>query len=585
MTKTLFLPDSFRDSVTMKAVLAAGRKHFFYAAVFSAALNLLFIAPMLYMLQVYDRVVPTQGRTTLLFLTLILAFALAVLSALDAIRSRLLVRAGARMDQVMAGPIMRATLLQPDSSQRLARQAVREFDILRQALTGPAVLGALDAPWVPVYVVIAFLIHPWIGVLTLGGALLIVFLAWRTERMTREPLQQANAAAGRSYVTYDASVASSDVVRALGLREALVRRHLADRELMMELQTDAGMTSARLTAHSKFVRLLLQSLALGVGALLAITASISPGSIFASMFIVGRALAPIDQIVGGWRSIIQARGAIAVLDELFASTPPDVARTLLPTPTGRLAVEGLSVMAAQGQKPILYNIGFEVAAGEVVAIVGPSGAGKSTLVRAVAGAMRATTGTVRFDGAEQRDWDPEQLADHVGFMPQETILFAGSIKDNISRFHRLGGEDPAAIDEATVAAAMLAGAHDMILALPGGYDHPLQLGGKGLSAGQAQRISFARALYRNPRYVILDEPNASLDAEGDAQLSVTLDTLKQRGTTILVVAHRLSVLPVVDKLMVVRDGRLSLYGPRDEVLRKLQPPAAAPARVTAKAAS
>ena len=364
-----------------------------------------------------------------------------------------------------------------------------------------------------------------------------------------------------------------------------MRRHLADRELMMELQTDAGMTSARLTAHSKFVRLLLQSLALGVGALLAITASISPGSIFASMFIVGRALAPIDQIVGGWRSIIQARGAIAVLDELFASTPPDVARTLLPTPTGRLAVEGLSVMAAQGQKPILYNIGFEVAAGEVVAIVGPSGAGKSTLVRAVAGAMRATTGTVRFDGAEQRDWDPEQLADHVGFMPQETILFAGSIKDNISRFHRLGGEDPAAIDEATVAAAMLAGAHDMILALPGGYDHPLQLGGKGLSAGQAQRISFARALYRNPRYVILDEPNASLDAEGDAQLSVTLDTLKQRGTTILVVAHRLSVLPVVDKLMVVRDGRLSLYGPRDEVLRKLQPPAAAPARVTAKAAS
>lgn len=567
----MFLPESIRNSFTMRIALQAGKRHFFYAALFSAALNLLFIAPMLYMLQVYDRVVPTHGKTTLMFLTLVLILSLATLSALDAIRARLLVRAGARLDQVLAGPIMRATLLQPDSSQRLARQAVREFDVLRQAMTGPAVFGVLDAPWVPIYILIAFLIHPWIGVLTLGGALLIIFLAWRNEVTTREPLQQANAAAGRSYVTYDASVASSDVVRALGLREVMVKRHLGDRESMMTLQTGAGMTSARLTADSKFVRLLLQSLALGVGALLAISAKISPGSIFASMFIVGRALAPIDQIVGGWRPIIQARGAIAVLDELFASTPPDVARTLLPAPVGRIQVDGLGV-GFQGQKPILLNVGFAIAAGEVVAIVGPSGAGKSTLVRAVAGALRANAGTVRFDGAEQQDWDPEQLAQHVGFMPQETVLFAGSIKDNISRFKRLDGEDAVLVDEDAIAAAQMAGAHDMILNLPGGYDSPLQLGGKGLSAGQAQRISLARALFRNPRYVILDEPNAALDAEGDAQLIATLETLKARGTTILVVAHRLSVLPVVDKLMVIRDGRLALYGARDEVLRTLSPP-------------
>jgi ATP-binding cassette subfamily C protein len=236
-----------------------------------------------------------------------------------------------------------------------------------------------------------------------------------------------------------------------------------------------------------------------------------------------------------------------------------------------LDVEGLTVVG-QAHKPILYNIGFRVMPGEVVAIVGPSGAGKSTLVRAIAGAQRLDAGTVRFDNAEQRDWDPEQLAEQVGFMPQETMLFAGSIRDNISRFRARLGEPAGAIDEEVVAAARLAGAHEMILLLPGGYDHQLQLGGRGLSAGQAQRIALARALFRLPRYVILDEPNASLDAEGDSQLSTTLEELKSAGRTILVVAHRLSLLPIVDKLLVVREGRLQMYGARDEVMNALRQP-------------
>ncbi len=567
-----------RSSVTMKTVLEAGRRHFTYAALFSALLNLLFIVPMLYMLQVYDRVIPTKGHITLLFLTLVLVFALGTLAALEAIRSRLLVRAGVRINAVMAGPIMQATLQQSDSSQRLARQAVREFDILRQALSGPAMLGLLDAPWVPVYILIAFLVHPWVGVLTTLGAVLIVFLAWRNEVTTRPPLQEANAASGASYAAYDATVAASDTVRALGLRDAMVVGHLADRRTATTLQTDAGMISARLSAHSKFVRLLLQSLALGVGALLAIDAKISPGAVFACMFIVGRALAPIDQLVGGWRVIIQAQNAIGVLDELLGSAPIDISRTRLPEPSGKLEVMGL-VKGTPGQKPILLNIGFTLEPGEVLAIVGPSGAGKSTLVRAIAGAISANSGFIRFDGAEQRDWDPEQLARHVGFMPQETTLFAGTIKDNISRFQRLLGETPADIDEQTIAAAKLAKAHDMILQLPGGYDHRLQLGGRGLSAGQAQRIALARALFRDPRYVILDEPNASLDAEGDAQLVVTLEELKKRGATQLIVAHRLSVLPVVDKLLVLRNGQMAHFGARDDVLRQISPPA--PSRVAA----
>ncbi|WP_340268411.1 type I secretion system permease/ATPase [Sphingobium mellinum] len=568
----LILPQAFRNSLTVQATLASCRRHFTYATLFSAGTNLLFIAPMLYMLQVYDRVVPTKGQVTLLFLTLVLVFALVTLSALDALRSRLLVRAGACLNEHMANRIMRATFLQGDTRPRLARQALREFDQLRNIITGPAMLGALDAPWIPIYVLLAFLIHFWVGVLTVIGAALITFLAWRNENATRESLQQANIASARAYANYDTAVASSDIVRALGLREALVHAQSVDREHALSLQTEAGIASARLGAESKFVRLLLQSIALGVAALLAITASISPGSIFASMFIVGRALAPIDQLVNGWRSIVQARGAITLLDELLGGVPPDIALTKLPDPQGRIEAQHLGV-AAPDNKVILANVSFRIEPGEVVAIVGPSGAGKSTLARALAGAIRPTVGDIRFDGAELRNWDPEQLAAHIGFMPQETLLLAGTIKDNISRFRSWHGEGDESIDDDVIAAAKLAGTHEMILSLPGGYDHPLQLGGRGLSAGQAQRIAFARALFRSPRYIILDEPNASLDAEGDTQLIRTLEQLKAAGKTILVVAHRLSVLPVVDRLIVIRDGQLAWIGPRDEVLHKISPPA------------
>ena len=558
-----------RNSPTMTLAMHACRRHFAYAAMFSALLNLLIVAPMLYMLQVYDRVIPTQGKTTLMLLTIALVIALATLGGLEMIRSRLLVRAGVQLDLELTGRIMRASLLQSKGTERVARPALREFDVLRQALTGPAVHGLFDAPWVPIYTVIAFLIHPWIGVLSLGGTLLILALAWRSETATREPLQRANSAAGKSYGIYDSSLNGADVARALGLNEALVVGHLADRDEMMELQTNAGVTSARLTAQSKFVRMLLQSLALGVGALLAIDAKISPGAVFASMFIVGRAMAPIDQLIGSWRTIVQARGAIHSIDELLVRTPPSIAHTRLPQPTGRLDVEGLTVVG-EAQKPILYNVALRVMPGEVVAIVGPSGAGKSTLVRTLVGAQRLDAGTIRFDNAEQRDWDPAQLAEQVGFMPQETTLFAGSIKENISRFRSRLGDPSGTIDEEAIAAARLAGAHEMILLLSGGYDHRLGLGGRGLSAGQAQRIALARALFRSPRYVILDEPNASLDAEGDSQLITTLEQLKAAGSTILVVAHRLSLLPVVDKLLVLRDGRVAMYGPRDEVIDALR---------------
>jgi ATP-binding cassette subfamily C protein len=564
----------------IKAAIQACRRHFLYAMLFSALLNLLFIAPMLYMLQVYDRVIPTQGGVTLLYLTLVLLFALATLSLLDSVRSRLLVRASLKLDRVLSGAILDATLARPEmGAQRIAKQAVREFDVLRQTLTGPVMVGLLDAPWIPVYILVAALIHPWIGLLALVGAALSIFLAWRNERATHAPLNQANEAAGRAYAAMEFTVASSDVVRALGLRRALVSGHLHDRERMMSLQTGASFDSSRLTAFSKFVRLSLQSLALGLAALLAIDAKVSVGAVFAASFIVGRALAPVDQLVGGWKTIVQALGAYQTLRELFTETPADVRMTRLPAPQGKLDAENLTVLDP-ANRPIIANVSFSIGAGETIAIVGPSGAGKSTLVRALAGALVPAAGTIRFDGADQRNWDPEELAEQVGFMPQEPSLFAGTVKENIARFRDRLGEDPAAVDEAAVAAAQRAGAHEMILQLPGGYDYPLSLGGRGLSAGQAQRISLARALFRDPQYLILDEPNSNLDAEGDQKLVQTLEDLKKDGKTILVVAHRLSVLSIIDRLMVMQGGRLTMFGPRDEVLRQIAPTPPSPRVVT-----
>lgn len=569
----------------IKAAADACRRHFVYALVFSALVNVLFIAPMLYMLQVYDRVLPTAGSVTLLFLTIVLVFALIALSGLDAIRSRLLVRASVRLDRVLSSAILEATLARPElGAQRIAKQALREFDVLRQTMTGPVMVGVLDAPWIPVYIVVAALIHPWIGALAFFGACLSLFLAWRNERATNEPLKAANQAAGQAYAAFEFTVASAEVVRALGLRRALVRGHLGDRHKMMQMQTDASISSSGLTALSKFVRLTLQSLALGIAALLAIDAKVSPGAVFASSFIIGRALAPIDQIVGGWRNIVHAWGAYQTLRDLFAETPADIALTQLPSPEGSVAAENLGV-AGDDNRAIVMGITFAVRPGEMIAIVGPSGAGKSTLVRALAGAAIPAAGVIRFDGADQRNWDPERLAEHIGYMPQETSLFAGTVKENIARFRNLLGEEQGAVDDAVVEAARTAGAHEMILRLQGGYDYPLGLGGRGLSVGQSQRISLARALFRDPQYLFLDEPNSNLDAEGDQQLVQTLDQLKRRGRTILIVAHRLSVLPIVDRLMVIQDGRLTMFGLRDEILSKLVPPPAPKRVVTARKTS
>lgn len=561
----------------MAAALRSCRRHFIGVAAFSALLNLLFLVPMLYMLQIYDRVIPTRGNVTLFFLTLVLLFGLVSLSLLDFVRSRLLVRASIRLDRELAGVLLDTSLARRDRTfDAVARQAMREFDTLRQALTGPAIVALCDAPWSPIYVLVCLVIHPLIGLLVFGGGVLLGFVAWRNQQATGQPLQQASEAAARAYASQEQVLAGAENVRALGMRQAMVRRHLAERNSMIAQQTGASFAASGFVTTSKFLRLSLQSLALGLGAWLAIGNSISAGAVFAASFMAGRALQPIEQLLSSWRSIAQARRAYEKINELLGTREAEIALTQLPPPEGRIDVEQISVANATGDGAILANISLQILPGEVVAVVGPSGAGKSTLLRMLAGAGRPDRGIIRVDHANVLDWDPERLAGYIGFLPQDVSLFAGTVKENISRFQDGSGPDQNDIDAKAITAARACFAHEMILALPNGYDSMLGWGGRGLSAGQAQRIGLARALYGEPPIILLDEPNAHLDAAGEGQLIETLVALKARKAAVLVVAHRMGVLSAVDKILVLRDGRIEAFGSRDEIIGALTKAPTAP---------
>lgn len=548
----------------MTAAFRACRPHFVGIVVFSGLLNVLYLTPSIYMLQVYDRVVPTGGIVTLVFITLAVAFALVTLATLDAIRARLLVRASLRLDRELAGPLLERLMARTAPGAPIL--GMREFDLLRQAISGPAALGFLDAPFAPLYVLIAFMLHPALGGMTVIGGVILVTLAILNERSTRAKSQAAITATGSAYAAQEAAAQNAEIVKALGMRGALRERQLSDRRKGLGLAGQAQFAGGRYSALTKFTRLFLQSAALGLGAYLAVNREISAGAIIAASILMSRALQPVEQVVGSWGTVIQARGALKTLADLLSGGEPETPRTQLPKPTGALRFEKVVVRAPGSDMLALKGVSFAMNPGEVIGVVGPSGAGKTTLARLAVGAVAPDAGVVRLDGASLADWDSDRLGRHVGYLPQDNALIAGSIRDNISRFAIWRGEDAAAIDEAVVAAAKAGGVHDMILKLPKGYDTVLSHGGRGLSAGQGQRVALARALYGAPALIVLDEPNSALDAEGEMALAKAIADAKARGAAIMIVAHRTGVLASADTLMILRDGAVERIGPRAEVL-------------------
>jgi ATP-binding cassette subfamily C protein len=555
--------------------LEACREHLWAAFAFSALVNVLYLAPSLFMLQIYDRVLVTGGVLTLVFLMIALAAALVTLAWLDAVRGRILARAGLRLDRELADPVIRATLASdPRQPRPKAREALRDLDTLRQALVGAPALSVFDAPWSVFFVLVCFIMHWAIGLFALAGCVALAGVAVFNERAQQRSVQRVIDLAPAVYAGQDADIAGADAARALGMREALVQRSEQRRRPLLEAQAAAAFTQSGYGATTKLLRLFLQSAILAVGAVLAVAQQISPGAMIAASIIASRAFAPLEQIVGSWRALVLGYASWRNLAALLPAASAQALRMSLPAPSGRLQLEAVSVATPDGARPALRAVSFEIAPGEIVGVIGPSGAGKTTLARAVAGAAAPQAGVVRIDGANCADWESDRLARHIGYLPQDVCLFDGTIAENISRFAVFSEGERAGLSDEIVAAAKNAGAHEMILRLPNGYDTPLGHRGAGLSAGQAQRIALARALFRDPALLVLDEPNAHLDAEGEIALLAALRQARQRGAASLVVAHRLSLLGAADKILVLRDGRVVEFGPRADVMAKLRGPGA-----------
>jgi len=545
------------------------RPHFLAAAGFSFLLNLLFLAPALYMLQVYDRVVATGGKMTLLFVTLALAVALLTLSALDAIRSRLMVRASIRLEAAIAPRLLRRMLSVGGPGNI---QAMRDLDTVRQTIASPVAAALFDAPFAPIFIIVAFLLHFWIGVLALGSIAVLLVLARRNQQATQRSQEAAGQMLAQSHASQQAASVQAQTVRALGMTGAMVARQMSLRSTGLGKLVESQFLGSRYAAASRFFRMFVQSAALGVGALLAIAGHISSGAIIAASILLGRALQPVEALIGGWSSLSSARAAMARLAEVMASPDDsDRMRTALPRPEGKLKVENVGLRRPDGI-PILNGVSLAAMPGDIIGIVGPSGSGKSTLAKIIAGAIVPEIGTVRIDGAQRSDWDQDELGRHIGYLPQEPSLFEGTIKDNISRFSRWGANGAGDIDANTIQAAKLAGVHELILQLPQGYDSWLGPLGAGLSAGQSQRIALARAFYGDPAIILLDEPNAFLDAEGEAALIEAIKGAKARGATTLVIAHRRAILESASHMLVLEAGRPTMFGPAKEVVARLTAP-------------
>ncbi|PMU22155.1 MULTISPECIES: type I secretion system permease/ATPase [unclassified Pseudomonas] len=552
------------------AALTAYKSGFLNIGLFSAVINLLMLAPALYMLQVYDRVLASGNSMTLLMLTLMILGLFGLMGALEWVRSQVVIRLGTQMDMRLNQRVYDAAFeAQLKGGTQPAGQALSDLTTLRQFATGQALFAFFDAPWFPVYLLVIFLFHPWLGVLALAGALMLMALAWANQHICQAPLTQANQLSISASQQATANLRNAEAIEAMGMLATLRARWFAQHQAFLAAQNLASEKTAAISAWSKGVRLALQSLVLGLGALLAVQGAITPGMMIAGSILMGRVLSPIDQLIGVWKQWSSARLAYDRLTLMLAANPARTERMSLPAPSGQLTVEQVSACAPGSRRPALANLGFSLPAGDVLGVIGPSGCGKSTLARLLVGAWAPLAGKVRLDGADLAQWDKQQLGPHIGYLPQDIQLFAGSIADNIARFDTVDSDK-------VLAAAQMAGVHQLILQLPQGYDTQLGEGGAGLSGGQKQRVALARALYGVPALIVLDEPNSNLDEAGEQALLHAITLLKAQRRTLVLITHKTPVLALTDQLLILRDGQLQAFGPTARVLEATQKPAAAP---------
>jgi PrtD family type I secretion system ABC transporter len=534
-------------------------------ALFSAMVNLLMLAGPLYMLQVYDRVLASHSVPTLIALSVLLGGALVLQALMDLIRNRMVTRSAGYLDHHL-GAVTHMAVIRLAAVGRQGNEAhdpVRELDQVRSFLTGQGPVAIVDLPWIPVFLLICGLIHPWLGIIALVGGILLASVTLLTEWASRAPSREGNRCARLRSLTLEADRRNAETTNAMGMQAALSRRWLALNAAYFHVVERAADVVGLYGCLSRTMRLMLQSAALGVGAYLVIQHELMPGAMIAASITMARALAPIETAIANWRGFVAARDSVGRLTRALAALGADPPRTSLPRPRATLAAENLTIVPPQGKAATVGNVNFTITAGEVLGIIGPSGSGKTSLARGLVGVWRAAQGAVRIDGAALEQWPPDVLGPELGYLAQSVDLFDGTISENIARMAERFD------DAAVVAAAQAADAHDMILRLPDGYDTRIGQAGAILSGGQRQRVALARALYGNPFLLVLDEPNAHLDGEGEVALLQAIEDIKARGGIVVLIAHRAGMLSACDKLLVLRDGAQYAFGRPEEILGRV----------------
>jgi len=556
---------------TVGRALRDGYKPAAVAFGFSLVSNLLYLALPLYTYQIYGRVMVSQNLPTLWMLTLVTLFVFAISGVIDDLRARVLINYGVALDQRVSGRVFTSLFDAAVRGDWGARaQALRDLDQFRQTLTGVAAAAFMDVPWIPVFLLVLFIIDPLVGVITVLGAAALILLAVAQARATKSALKDANDSALKSYGFTDAALRNGEVVRAMGMLPTIGQAWARHRAVTIERGAAAAEASNMYTDLIKTVRMGIQVLIIATGAFLILEGKIHSGMLFANMILAARALQPIEKIVAAWDPLNNMFRAYERLNVLLAGAEPPAAATALPRPLGKLSVEGVNFAPHGSPRLVLSNINFALDPNEVLGVIGPSGAGKSTLARLLMGIWKPLNGVVRLDGADVFSWDRADFGRYVGYLPQDTELFAGTVRNNIARFRE------GVTDEEVVAAAQLAGVHELILRMPKGYDTDVGEGGVVLSAGQRQRVGLARTVLGKPAFVVMDEPNANLDLEGEEALMRAIDAMKANGATVVIISHKPGVFRSADKMLVLREGRVELFGPRDQVMARLVKPAQQP---------